>query len=205
MCLLRLLRFRRGGEIRAEMKKVILIGDSIRLGYREVVARELSGMAIIWSPDENGGKSRNVLSNLDDWVLSKRPDIVHFNCGLHDLKRKMGKIAVPLDEYREILRAICMELSRLDGCTSIWAATTPVKEDWHHQNKGSDRLEEDVDLYNRAALGVVRDFGLLVNDLFILVERHGRKALLLDDGVHFTAEGYEILGKQVASVIRANL
>jgi lysophospholipase L1-like esterase len=33
----------------------------------------------------------------------------------------------------------------------------------------------------------------------------GRDRLLLDDGVHFTPKGYELLGKAVAKAIRTQL
>ena len=66
-------------------------------------------------------------------------------------------------------------------------------------------MEDDVDRYNQTALEVVRDFGYAVNDLFTLVEQQGRERLLLDDGVHFIREGYEILGSRVAEVIRGYL
>jgi hypothetical protein len=110
------------------MKRVILVGDSIRKGYREVVARELSGLAEVWSPDGNCKDSRSVLHNLEEWVISRRPDVLHLNCGLHDIKTDFGgeDTAVSLDDYGSNLRAICRLLNGLDGCTAIWAATTPV-------------------------------------------------------------------------------
>lgn len=59
------------------MKTIILIGDSIRMGYSPFVRQELEGKAQIWEPEANGGTSRNVLSNLDEWVLAREGDIVH--------------------------------------------------------------------------------------------------------------------------------
>ena len=67
------------------MKKLILIGDSIRMGYQAAVIRELIGLADVWAPEQNGGNSANILKHLDEWVLRQSPDIVHINCGLHDL------------------------------------------------------------------------------------------------------------------------
>ena len=67
------------------MKKVILIGDSIRGGYSEVVRWELAGAATVWSPDQSGGKSSDLLHNLQEWVLSKQPDVLHFGMVVNDL------------------------------------------------------------------------------------------------------------------------
>ena len=72
------------------MKKVILIGDSIRMGYQPTVQQALLNQAHVWVPQENGGTSTNVLAHLDEWILSHRPDIVHLNCGLHDLKTEFA-------------------------------------------------------------------------------------------------------------------
>src|SRR5262245_49673767 len=58
----------------AKLPKVVLIGDSIRLGYGPEVAKKLEGKAIIISPGANGGDSSNVLKNLDGWAVKEQPD-----------------------------------------------------------------------------------------------------------------------------------
>ena len=72
------------------MKKLVLVGDSIRMGYQAYVRRELSGLSDVWAPEQNGGNSANVQKNLDAWIISRAADVVHINCGLHDLKRDFG-------------------------------------------------------------------------------------------------------------------
>ena len=68
------------------LPKVVLVGDSIRMGYAPLVAKRLDGKAIVVSAKPNGEDSSNVLRNLDEWVIKEHPDIVHINAGLHDLK-----------------------------------------------------------------------------------------------------------------------
>ena len=104
----------------ANLSLVVLIGDSIRMGYQDHVVSQLAGRAEVWSPEENGGDSRNVLAHLDQWVFSRQPGLVHVNCGLHDLKRAFGaESAVPLDEYEGNVRQILQRLQReLDGASS---------------------------------------------------------------------------------------
>jgi hypothetical protein len=58
---------------------VVLIGDSIRLGYGPQVNNRLAGKAVVVSPPENGGDSANVLAHLDEWVVRQKPDVVHLN------------------------------------------------------------------------------------------------------------------------------
>jgi len=186
------------------MKTAVLIGDSIRMGYAETVRRELAGAAEVWDPDANGGTSENVLAHLDEWVISRDPDLVHVNCGLHDLRREFGAAtaAVPLAEYTANVRSILAAIKDKTGATVIWAATTPVNEQWHHENKPFDRFEADVAAYNAAAAGVAEELGVPIDDLFAAMEQVGGDKCLRPDGVHFTAEGYARLGEAVAACIR---
>ena len=193
------------------MKNVILIGDSIRMGYQSFVKAECATSAQIWAPEENGGNSRNVLEHLDEWVLSRRPDLVHVNCGLHDIRREFGAgPVVPLAEYRAnvetILRRI-LEVTDAHGASSrlIWATMTPVDQQRHHETKGFDRFSADVLSYNRAAVAVCQELEVPVDDLFVVVTKAGPSRLLLPDGVHFSEEGYRILGRAVADVLRKSL
>jgi len=181
---------------------IVLIGDSIRMGYQDHVISQLAGRAEVWVPKENGGDSRNVLAHIDQWVLVRQPDVVHVNCGLHDLKRAFGaESAVPLAEYERNVRQILQRLQRELNGAVVWATTTPVDENWHHQNKGFDRLEADVEAYNVAARAVAEDIGVPIDDLFAVIEREGKARLLTQDGVHFTEEGSQLLGRVVAECV----
>ena len=190
----------------ANLPLIVLIGDSIRMGYQNHVASQLAGQAEVWAPKPNGGDSRNVLAHLDQWVLARQPDVVHVNCGLHDLKRAFGAAsAMPLDEYERNVRQILQRLQRELNGAVVWATTTPVDENWHHQNKGFDRLEADVEAYNVAARAVVEDLGVPIDDLFAVVQQKGKARLLTQDGVHFTEEGSRLLGRVVAECVWGHL
>ena len=189
------------------MKQVVLIGDSIRMGYQQIVQSELAGEAEVWGPEANGGTSRNVLAHLDEWVISRQPDVVHLNCGLHDLRTEFGagEPAVPLDEYGTNVALILRQIQEHTSARLIWATTTPVNEQWHHRNKGFDRFETDVLAYNRRAQEVTAQLGVEVDDLYAIVTRAGRDSVLVPDGVHFAGDGYTLLGRAVAEVIRSAL
>lgn len=191
----------------ANLPVVILIGDSIRMGYQAAVARELEGTAEMWGPEQNGGNSANVLGHLDEWILSKEAAVVHVNCGLHDLRKEFdtGESAIDLEAYEENVREILGRLKKEFAGKVVWAATTPVNEEWHHANKGFDRFEADVEAYNKITSGIARELGIPIDDLFSVITEGGRDRLLRDDGVHFSEEGSELLGKAVADCIRATL
>jgi lysophospholipase L1-like esterase len=189
------------------MKTAILIGDSIRMGYQPTVEKLLDGQAQVWGPKENGGTSANVLAHLDEWVLSRNPDILHLNCGLHDMKTEFGATTqnVPLEQYEANLRQIFNRIVAQETIQLIWAATTPVNEGWHHARKPFDRFEADVLAYNTVAQQVVAAYGVPVNDLYQTVMNAGRDQHLTPDGVHFSPEGYALLGQAAAEAIQVYL
>ena len=189
------------------MKQVVLIGDSIRMGYQAAVRRELAAVAEVWGPEENGGTSANVLAHLDEWALARSPALVHVNCGLHDLRKAFGEAQsfIPLTQYAANVREVLTRLTAMAGTRVVWASTTPVDEKRHHAVKGFDRFEADVRAYNAAALAVAAELGVAVDDLFAVVTPAGKGRLLGEDGVHFTAEGYDVLGQAVAGCIRMHI
>jgi acyl-CoA thioesterase-1 len=188
------------------VKEVVLIGDSIRMGYEEHVRRELEGVASVWGPEGNCGPSERIVANLDEWIVGRRADLFHINAGLHDLKKAFDADGnhEPLDTYRTNVETI-LEAARATGAAVIWATTTPVNEKNHHDRKGFDRFEADVDRYNAAALAIVRRLDIPVNDLFGFVMENGKDEMLRPDGVHFVAAAEEKLGKRVAQQLRKYL
>jgi len=186
------------------MPSVVLIGDSIRMSYQPFVTEILRGEADVWGPEENGGTSVNVLAHLGSWAIARDADVIHLNCGLHDLKRleDPARTDVPLDAYRDNVRTILTTLGERTRSRIIWAATTPVNPQWHEQNKGFVRLEADVDAYNEAAAAVATELGLQIDDLCAAVEAAGCDSVLGPDGVHFKPEGYRLLAETVAEAVR---
>jgi len=187
---------------------VVLIGDSIRRGYAPVVADRLKGLAEVVSPPEDGGDSRDLLEHLDEWVVRRKPAVVHFNAGLHDLGTdpKTGETRVGLDAYRKNLTEIVRRLESQTAARLIFATTTPVLDARHGEKQDDLCREADVVAYNREARAVVaRSPVVAVDDLHGLAERLGPSTALGDDGVHFTEAAYKALGEQVARSVRAAL
>jgi dienelactone hydrolase/lysophospholipase L1-like esterase len=183
---------------------VVLIGDSICLGYAPKVAARLSGKAVVISPPENGGDSANVLAHLDEWALRQKPDVVHLNCGLHDLKRGKadGRHQVEPDRYAENLRRIGARIREGSDAALVFAATTPILDD-RHARRGTafDRTEADVRRYNAAAVAVMTEMGVPVHDLHWAVEQGGPETMLGPDGTHYTDAGTDRLAEAVADCV----
>jgi lysophospholipase L1-like esterase len=185
---------------------VILLGDSIRGGYAPLVAKRLAGRAIVVNPDVGTGDSSSLLALLDRLVLKENPAIVHFNCGLHDIKvSKTKKVRqVELVRYEANLRTIVKRLRSETGARLVFANTTPILDD-RHAKRGADfdRFEADVERYNAVAERVMKELDVPVDDLHWVVEENGTEKMLGGDGTHYGREGYERLAEAVAdSVLR---
>jgi dienelactone hydrolase/lysophospholipase L1-like esterase len=188
----------------AALPKVVLVGDSIRMGYAPVVARLLAGKATVISAAANGGDSANVRNHLQEWVIREKPDIVHMNTGLHDLKvsRQTRQFQVPLDQYEANVRSIVQAIRNGTSARLIFASTTPILDGRHaRRDVEFDRFEKDVGRYNQAALKVMEQLDVPVDDLHSIVERGGAEGLLEKDGTHYTPEGYELLAAAVADCV----
>ncbi|QDU79094.1 hypothetical protein Pla110_07980 [Polystyrenella longa] len=207
-----------GEDKETDQPQVLILGDSISIGYTPTVKELLKEEAVVTRPMKNEEKAENCagttngVKHIDRWLKAGTGDwdVIHFNFGLHDLKRvdfQTGKNSNDSDdphqaspvEYEKQLREIVGKLKET-GAKLIFATTTPVPP-------GSVKPHRDVEdpvLYNAIALKVMTENGIAVNDLFAYAEPRldeiQRKA-----NVHFTGEGYRELGEQVAAKIRTAL
>jgi lysophospholipase L1-like esterase/dienelactone hydrolase len=191
-----------------ELPKVVLIGDSIRLGYAPLVAKRLAGKAVVVSPSANGGDSANVLRNLDQWVIREKPAVVHLNCGLHDLKlaKKTKRHQVEPDPYQANLKQIVDRLRKETAAVLVFANTTPILDE-RHARRGADfdRSEADVCRYNDLAAAVLKPAGIPIHDLHAVVAQGNLASLLGPDGTHYTPAGNERLAEAVAECVLRQL
>jgi lysophospholipase L1-like esterase len=185
------------------MKRIALIGDSIRLGYEPFV-RELMKDHRIVSPKENGGDSMNLLEHFDEWFVRCKADLIHVNCGLHDVRFGVDtrRYQISPSEYEANLGELAGKLRGIPGCTVVWALTTPVVEDRHNaRNREFTRNLRDIERCNALARAVMGASGIPVHDLYAAVVGAGPERLICDDGVHFTEEGYRFLADSVTSFV----
>ena len=187
---------------------VVLLGDSIRMGYQAVVVRELAGVAEVWAPAENGAHTKHTRARLAEWFADKQPAVVHINVGLHDMwLNEDGSHRHELPEYLAELKAILEWLRDRTEAQIVFGLTTPVDQDRQCASNYARvvRRNTDIPAYNGPTRALVESLGLGVNDLYAAVESVGVDQVIAADGVHFQPEGYEVLGKAVAQRIRAEL
>jgi hypothetical protein len=181
------------------LPRVLLIGDSISIGYTLPVRELLKGKANVHRIPENGGNTDRGKEKLAAWLGDGKWDVIHFNWGLHDLRLNDGKLAVPLAEYEANLRVLVKQF-KATGAKLIWCSSTPVPDG----DLNPPRRNADVIAYNEAALKVMRESDVAINDLYIYVNPTLRE-LQLPANVHFKPEGYAMLAKQVAASIEKAL
>lgn len=183
-----------------KLPRVLLIGDSISMGYTIPVRKLLEGKANVHRILENGGPTSNGVAKIEQWLGKDKWDVIHFNFGLHDIKvDKDGKHQVPIEDYEKNLRLIVTALKKTNA-KLIWATTTPVPEG----NLKPLRKPGDETRYNEAARKIMEENGVLITDLHAIAAPK-LKELQLQANVHFSEKGSAELAKQVAKVIESAL
>lgn len=185
---------------------VLILGDSISMGYTKTVRSKLVGTAnVIHNPGNSQGTT-HTLKELDKWLAMQDWDVIHFNLGLHDLKRvteagTSQNSNDPDDPRQADLTAYTANLEKIVGklkaskAKLIFATTTPFPAGVKPHRDPADAIN-----YNKAAVAIMKAHGIPVNDLYTLVLPE-LKSLQKPANVHFTGAGSQKMGEQVAEMI----
>lgn len=168
--------------------RVLLIGDSITVRYASTVRSELKDAASLSSLGTSKAIGDPALLDEVRTILRQyKFAVVHFNIGLHGFEPTAYRNGFP-----ELLATIRQEAPE---AKLIWATTTPCR---------GESTTERVRNSNAIAAEFVTQEKIVVNDLFGLVMNNTNNPAVLWDGggVHFTTEGADLQGKQVADAIR---
>jgi len=184
----------------AGLPRVLLIGDSISMGYTVPTRELLTGKANAHRVLDNCGPTSHGVERIDVWLGEGKWDVVHFNFGLHDLKRmEDGKQQVPIEQYEANLKTIVGKL-KATGAKLIWASTTPVPD----AKVSPPRSNADVIAYNEVAAKVMTENAIPIDDLYSFALPR-LADIQTPANVHFTPAGSRALAEQVAWAIRKAL
>jgi acyl-CoA thioesterase-1 len=199
-----------GAGSTASLPRVLIIGDSISIGYTPFVKEMLTNKVVVEHAPGNSESTVRGLEKLDAWLGSNTWDVIHFNWGLHDMKyidaqTKMtdvskGRQWVPVEQYEPNLKTLAQRLKKT-GAKLIWCSTTPVPEGVKGRVPGEEAK------YNAAALRVMRAEGVPVDDLCAFVGTAQNRAAMggKPKDVHYTAAGSQALAAEVVKAIEAAL
>lgn len=195
------------------LPNVLLIGDSISIGYTAYVRRKLIGKADVYRIPSNAKNSANGLQHLDEWLSMKSLewDVIHFNWGLWDLcfrhpkskvqgnrDKENGTLTESIDGYRSNMKKIVAQLKQTDA-TLIWCTTTPIPK-----GEAGRKLGDDLK-YNQAAAEIMKANGVKINDLHSHALLKLPEAMVREGDVHFTEQGYIHLASKVVMELSAAL
>ena len=187
------------------MKNVLLIGDSIRMGYDEAVKTALEGKANVLFPEENCQFIYYVFRYFHEWldrlgVRGEDVDVVHWNAGLHDCLRMFGEEPnTPLEIYGYYVERTCARIKKIcPNAKVIFATCTRVDE--QKMNPNFMRCNSDIEEYNAVAVKAAKKHGFYVNDLYSLSVSLPDEAM--SDMFHYYTDiGTRAFSKQVLSCV----
>ncbi|MBR3844560.1 MAG: SGNH/GDSL hydrolase family protein [Clostridia bacterium] len=181
------------------MKKILLLGDSIRLNYAPYVFRKLGDKAEIVWPEDNCRFAKYTLHELPGWL--KRfgiPDIIHWNNGLWDAHHyNLAEPLTPLNEYVRDLEKVAAIL-KSTGAHIIFATCTtasPVNKEWDNH---------EIATYNAAACRLMERINIPVNDLYSVTKGH-EDICICEDLIHLSPQGIKMVGEQVVKTLEKHL
>jgi arylsulfatase A len=193
------------------LPSVLILGDSISIGYTPRVRKALQGQANVLRPDANCGDTGMALKSLDQWLGETRWSVIHFNWGLWDVcyrdpqsreqghrDKVKGKISTSLEDYEKNLETLVQRLEKT-GAVLIWGSTTVVPEG------EVGRVVGDELKYNEVAARVMKKHGIRTDDLHALTKGFAPELFVKPGDVHYQGAGYDKLAAQVAAQITAAL
>lgn len=167
--------------------RILIIGDSISCGYRNIINKKLSGSLYV----DGIGTSKNLANDsfiaLIEYVFSQKENykIVQFNNGLHGWNLSKEEYEL---HYEKVIKHIQKEYPTVK---IIIALTTPLRNK-NDFSKMDNRNKIVIDR-NESARKIADKYGFEVNDLYSVIKN--RNDIYREDGVHLTDEGYEILAQ----------
>ena len=185
------------------MKNLLLIGDSIRMGYDKSVKRTLAGKANVIFPEENCRFASYVLRYFHEYLgecKGEDIDVIHWNAGLWDCLRLFEEEPhTPIDVYEYYIERICIRIKKIcPNAKVIFATSTRVLSE--KMSTDSKRYNEEIEKYNEVAVNVVKKYGFVINDLYAVSATLSEEAH--SDPVHYyTSIGTETLTNKVLSFV----
>ena len=182
--------------VELDRPRILLIGDSIVMGYGPKVA-ELIGEAasIAWVGTSRFPADPAFLDEIKLVLKYTQFDAIHFNNGMHGFDYSEE------DYARHLKRAVSELMSLTKGMTWMLSNSTPVREP-HKLDQFRDRNER-VKVRNEAMRQLAEALSVPLTDLYSPLESHPEYHSI--DGTHFNEDGQKVQGAIVADSIRRHV
>ena len=190
-------------------KKILIIDDSISLGYTPFVQKNLENIAEVVHNPGNAKHTGYGLDSIASWLDNDKWDIIHFNWGLWDLcyrhpdskvqgrrDKINGSITFEPVEYEKQLDAIVKIMREKSDAELIFVTTTYVP------TAEAGRFAKDAKKYNKIARRVMKANGVKINDIYKVSKGIHMEYGMGNDDVHYTQEGYKELGLYISDFLK---
>ncbi|PZX54875.1 SGNH/GDSL hydrolase family protein [Algoriphagus chordae] len=191
---------------------VLIIGDSISIGYTPFVKEHFAGKASIVHNPGNAQHTGTGLEKIAEWLGEEDWDIVQFNWGLWDLAYRHpdakaygnrdkvnGKVTYTVDEYAANLDSLVTYIKSKTDAKLIFVTTTYVP------SEEVGRFTSDVKKYNTAAKKIMKKHGVIVNDIYKKSIKIHKEYGVGSNDVHYRPEGYQMLSESISSFLEKEL
>ena len=188
------------------MKKILLIGDSIRNQYNAYVKKALEDVAEVYTHEDSARFTTHTLRSLYNWVqngnLPEDMDVVHWNVSLWDIMRLYGDDTplTPLDTYALNIKRIDKALRIFfPKAKFIFATCTAVREElfkeWWYTRRNADAIA-----YSKVAVEALKNTDTVINDL--TTHTQNLDVSYYCDNTHFSEDkGVPYIARKVLDVI----
>lgn len=192
--------------------KILIIGDSISIGYTPFVKDNLNNNAIVKHNPGNAQHTGTGLKKIKEWIGDEDWDIIQINWGLWDLcyrhpdakvygnrDKIKGKITFSLDEYTKNLEKIIQSIKQISDAKLIFVTTSyiPTNE--------AGRFSKDAQKYNKVAKRIMKKYNIKINDIYTTSKSIHKKYGKGQDDVHYLKKGYEELGKIISDFLHKEI
>lgn len=186
------------------MKKVLLLGDSIRFGYQNYLQDSFAGIVEVYGAKESCRFAQFMLRWVHEWKekenIPEDLDLVHWNVGLWDVLRIMDDgVFTPPEMYRELLKRLHNRLKTIfPKAKQVFALSTSVIEEKYEPPYF--RFNKDIEEFNKIAVETLTPLGVEINDLYTFTKTLPESCR--SDMTHFyTQDGIKAVGGQVIKAI----
>lgn len=178
-----------------DRKRVLLIGDSISVGYRSAVHSRIKDRYYVSAISTSKAVDNpNFVKEIDFLAREEEfeYEIVHFNNGLHGFHLSDADYEKGYDAAVKSLRAA------FPNARLMLALSTPIADP--EDPSAYDEKNAVVLRRNRVVEKIAAKYGLEVNDLYSVADAHP-ECRNPHDGYHYRQQGYDFLADQIASVL----
>ena len=188
------------------MKKIFLIGDSIRLGvgvnkktgYSYHLKELLRDRAEIYEPQDNCRFLKYTLRYLHEWAaelgIAKNIDTVIWNNGLWDALRIYDdEPFTSVEEYKAALPRVYKRITELFPTAKIYFPLSTAVFEKISVSKTLSVKNAELEEYNDSAKEILAPLGVEIIDLYSISSRLSRE--YRRDWIHFNEKGAKVLAE----------